>query len=325
MEQSTKVMEWVAYGLIGAFTGFTCACMTSIEEHIHIYRRDTADSWINGSEENLMKGWFVFTGLAIILTLLGSAMTVYYGPGAKGSGVAELIGYLNGVNLPDVFSFETFFTKIFGTILAVTGGLCIGKEGPLAHIGASIGVIVPYFPIPRFKYFHNDKHKRNFIAAGTSAGVSAAFGAPVGGALFAYEISKPNSFWTFSIVWRSFFASTFCMFTLTYTTKMIKWDENMATISTDALKFGKTVVKSPEWTMIPMAVFLGVVCGVLGAAIVYINAKVAMCRKVCIKRGSLKVAEAVLFSLITTTAFFWLPHYFMECKSTDAETLKPEY
>ena len=107
-----------------------------------------------------MKGWYVFTGLAMILTLIGSAMTVYYGPGAKGSGVAELIGYLNGVNYPGIFSFETFFTKIFGTIFAVTGGLCIGKEGPLAHIGASIGVIVLYFPLPRFKYFHNDKHKR---------------------------------------------------------------------------------------------------------------------------------------------------------------------
>ena len=35
------------------------------------------------------------------------------------------------------------------------------------------------------------------IAAGAACGISVAFGAPIGGALFAYEISKPNTFWTF--------------------------------------------------------------------------------------------------------------------------------
>ena len=195
---------------------------------------------IDGSPDNLVKGWFIFSGMAMGLVLLGSALTVYYGPGANGSGVAELISYLNGVNYPNLFAFETFITKIFGVILAVTGGLCIGKEGPLAHIGASIGIITLYLPLPKLEYFHNDMHKRYFIAAGTSAGVSAAFGAPVGGALFAYEISKPNAFWSFPIVWRSFFASVFCMFTLTYTTKVFKSDEDMAKISTDSLKFGQT-------------------------------------------------------------------------------------
>ena len=91
--------------------------------------------------------------MAMGLVFLGSSLTVYYGPGANGSGVAELIGYFNGVNLPKIFSFETFFTKIFGTIFAVTGGLCIGKEGPLAHIGASVGIIVLYLPLPRLEYF----------------------------------------------------------------------------------------------------------------------------------------------------------------------------
>ena len=227
-DKTTKFMEWIAYGMVGSLTGFVAACMTDIEERLHLYRRDITDDIINGSADNLMLGWFVFSGMAMILVCIGSLLTVYYGPGANGSGVAELIGYLNGVNLPNLFTFETFFTKIFGVIFAITGGLCIGKEGPLAHIGASLGVIVLYLPLPRFEYFHNDIHKRYFIAAGISAGVSAAFGAPVGGALFAYEISKPNAFWSFPIVWRSFFASTWCMFTLTYATKVFREDKNMA-------------------------------------------------------------------------------------------------
>ena len=73
-------------------------------------------------------------------------MTTYYGPAATGSGVAEVIGYLNGVNLPGFLQFNTLFTKVIGVSLAVAGKLCVGKEGPLAHIGAVIGASVMYIP-----------------------------------------------------------------------------------------------------------------------------------------------------------------------------------
>ena len=149
-------------------------------------------------------------------------MTVYWGPGANGSGVAELIGYLNGINYPNVISFETFVTKVLGVVLAVVGGLCVGKEGPLAHIGANIGAVVAYLPLPRFAWFQNDTYKRNFIAAGTSAGVSAAFGAPIGGTLFAFEISKPNTFWRFSVVWKVFLSCALSVFTLALVSTAMK-------------------------------------------------------------------------------------------------------
>lgn len=51
------------------------------------------------------------------------------------------------------------------------------------------------------------------IAAGGACGISCAFGAPIGGALFAYEISKPNTFWTFHMLWRVFFATSTSVFT----------------------------------------------------------------------------------------------------------------
>ena len=60
--------------------------------------------------------------------------------------MAELIGYMNGVNYPNFIAFETLVTKILGTVAAVAGKLAIGKEGPLAHIGAIWGVIIAYVP-----------------------------------------------------------------------------------------------------------------------------------------------------------------------------------
>jgi chloride channel 7 len=109
---------------------------------------------------------------------------------------------------------RAFIVKFFGVALAVSAGLCVGKEGPLVHMGAIIGCASPYFPIGISKYFRNDFEKRKLLAVGVAAGVSAAFGAPIGGALFSYELSKPNTFWSFSLTWKVFFASTIATFTL---------------------------------------------------------------------------------------------------------------
>jgi chloride channel 7 len=141
-------------------------------------------------------------------------MTTYYGPAATGSGVAEVIGYLNGVNLPGFLQFNTLITKIIGVSLAVAGKLCVGKEGPLAHIGAVIGVSVLYIPWLGLEHLQNDENKRLFVAAGASCGVSVAFGAPIGGCLFCYELSRPNTFWKFQMIWKVFFACSFGVFTL---------------------------------------------------------------------------------------------------------------
>jgi len=111
--------------------------------------------------------------------------------------VAELIGYLNGVNMEGFLKISTLITKVIGVTLAVAGKLCVGKEGPLAHIGAIVGASILYIPGLGFEHLRNDETKRLFIAAGASTGVSAAFGAPIGGALFCYELSKPNTFWKF--------------------------------------------------------------------------------------------------------------------------------
>ena len=155
-----------------------------------------------------------YCGIAAILGFAAGMMTVYYGPGANGSGVAEMIGYMNGVNYPEFIGINTLITKIIGVTLAVSSRLCIGKEGPLAHIGSIMALLPVYLPVESFKTLRNDNVKRQLIAAGGSAGVAAAFGAPIGGALFAYEMSKPTSFWTFSMIWKTFITCSFSVLLL---------------------------------------------------------------------------------------------------------------
>lgn len=90
--------------------------------------------------------WLFYAFFSVALVLISTVMTVWWGSGAAGSGVAEVVGYVNGVNYPDCINHKTFFTKIIGVVLAVAGGLCVGKEGPLAHIGANVGAAIVSLP-----------------------------------------------------------------------------------------------------------------------------------------------------------------------------------
>ena len=165
-------------------------------------------------------------------------MTTYYGPGAAGSGVAEMIGYMNGVNYPGFIAVETLITKVFGVVFAVSARLCVGKEGPLAHIGSNWGLLTIYLPNLGFEFLRNDEDKRVLLAAGGSAGVAAAFGAPIGGALFAYEMSKPATFWEFKMIWKTFIT---CSFSVIFLKFLINWahDGAISESATSLIKFGK--------------------------------------------------------------------------------------
>lgn len=134
-------------------------------------------------------GWIFFTLISTSLAFMAAVLVVYISPAAANSGTAEMISYLNGVNNSEWFGLRAFFVKSFAIILSGVGGLCVGKTGTFAHIGAMIGIGVLYLPIRGINYFHIDARKREFVAAGMSCGMAVAFGAPIGGTLFGFEIT----------------------------------------------------------------------------------------------------------------------------------------
>lgn len=101
--------------------------------------------------------------------------------------------YRNGCpvinNWPNGFIsfYQTLICKVVGVIFSVAGGLACGKEGPMIHAGAVVAAGISQgrsttlnkdFKI--FEYFREDHEKRDFVSGGAAAGVSAAFGAPIG-------------------------------------------------------------------------------------------------------------------------------------------------
>lgn len=135
------VLLGVSIGVIGFFMDFL--------EMMLVWVKDNNTQKLI-ENENATISWLFYTFFSVLLIMIAAVMTTWYGTGSAGSGVAEVIGYLNGVNYPLCIDISTLITKIFGVVLAVAGGLAVGKEGPLAHIGANIGAGI--VALPSYEY-----------------------------------------------------------------------------------------------------------------------------------------------------------------------------
>jgi hypothetical protein len=78
--------------------------MTLLEEFLV----STRNSWIESIlivKFGTFATWSFLMAWCIIIAGIASFITINIGPGALGSGVPELMSYLNGVNYPKLISF----------------------------------------------------------------------------------------------------------------------------------------------------------------------------------------------------------------------------
>ncbi|KAI9661478.1 MAG: hypothetical protein M1831_003000 [Alyxoria varia] len=130
----------------------------------------------------------------------GTARKVMYM--AAGSGIPEIKTQLSGFVIPHFLDFKVLVVKAVGAVFAVSTGMCLGKEGPFVHISACVGNLVAC-AFPRFR--ENGRKMREFLSAAIAAGLAVAFGAPIGGVLFAYE--EMSTYFPRKVLWRAFLCS----------------------------------------------------------------------------------------------------------------------
>jgi chloride channel protein, CIC family len=78
-------------------------------------------------------------------------------------------------------NFRIALVKLLGGTIALGSGFFLGREGPTVQLGASVAApLTNWLPT-------TSQHKRQLIAAGAGAGLTAAFNAPLAGVVFVLE------------------------------------------------------------------------------------------------------------------------------------------
>ncbi|MDR3281159.1 MAG: ClC family H(+)/Cl(-) exchange transporter [Synergistaceae bacterium] len=96
-----------------------------------------------------------------------------------GSGIPQVKGIILGY-FKDTW-FSTLIAKFVGGVAAITAGLSLGREGPSIQLGACVAEGTGNL------LAKSRTERKILIAGGASAGLAAAFNAPLAGVVFAFE------------------------------------------------------------------------------------------------------------------------------------------
>ncbi|XP_062499246.1 chloride channel protein D-like [Corticium candelabrum] len=227
-------VRWMMCFFIGGLISVIYRGVSYVNEKVGEAHYEVLENLV---EEGNLAGAF-FANTAIMLTLALTAVSlVLWEPASGGSGIPEVIGFLNGVSAERLMDLSTFIAKLLGVMCAVSSGLFVGPEGPTIHIGALLGAFILRSIVvvcKRFNIFRslqrlkNDKDERDFVANGAAGGIAAAFHAPIGGVIFALE--EAISYFNAKLVARTYLTCAAAYYVLFFLeTHGSKFDTNLFT------------------------------------------------------------------------------------------------
>ncbi len=166
----TLIIEGVVIGLItGALISVFRLMLTGADR-----LRGMMVSWAHtGAGPAIACGLILLAVAALVSLLLG------FEPDTAGSGIPQVEAELRGRK--DMNWLRVIAGKMAGCALAIGGGLALGREGPSIQLGAMVG---KGFARARGSLLTEE---RLLLTCGAGAGLSAAFGAPLAGAIFTLE------------------------------------------------------------------------------------------------------------------------------------------
>ncbi|MDO4313172.1 MAG: ClC family H(+)/Cl(-) exchange transporter [Eubacteriales bacterium] len=222
--------------LVGAVGGLVVLLYRLLLEYAATWLKAALD-YAKGAPLRIA-GWFVI--LMIFAVIVGKLLT--WEPLISGSGIPQLEGEMTGQleqNWRKVLS-----AKFAGGFLCILGGMSLGREGPSIQLGAMAGKGISRI-LDRGK-----TEERFLLTCGASAGLSAAFNAPLAGVMFSLEEVHKN----FSVsVLLSVMAAS------------LTADYLSASIFGMKSVFQFDIVHSLPQSYYWMILILGVILGVLGA------------------------------------------------------------
>lgn len=166
------VLQLVVDGaLVGAFGGFLAASF----RYLLIYFDHLRVDLMGAIDPLSVTVWML---LACLMGFLVHKI-LSWEPLSGGSGIPQIEGEMMG--LFDMNAKKVLLAKYIGGSLTSLGGFSVGREGPSIQVGGATGKIIANLlkrPL---------RQTRILISAGAGAGLTAAFSAPVSGAIFIFE------------------------------------------------------------------------------------------------------------------------------------------
>lgn len=172
-------------------------------------------------------------------------------PGAKGSGIIQVMVWLRGLPVP--MGWKVALVKLLASGVAIGGGLPVGPEGPSIQIGASMakesaGVVGA-----------KGSTRRSAVAIGSGAGLAAIFHSPLGGLVYTLEeLLKKADIRVNAIAAFATFATVAWTRLLSSAPTSPAWMRNLAPIVVDPSR-----IDTFRLVDIPFLLLLGVLAGLL--------------------------------------------------------------
>jgi len=307
----TTLLKWIASFLVAACVSVISVFVTGCTELLDGARYKAFSPMLSDHPES--KGFGFLTWLCVTMSSVviccGSAGLVYYHPPAGGSGLPHVISFLNGVVVKGMLTTRTLLVKIGSCVLCNSCGIPVGAEAPMIHLGAIVGARIGAWT--HFDRFRNDKDTRDFATLGAACGISAAFGAPIGGMLYIME--EVSSHWDHRGTWRMFFSTM-----ITHLVKAVIFNALLSLLGYEALGglsnhttilFEDKERNNPiKWTATIPAATVGLVGGVLAAAFTKLNISIQKWRKqVIFPSPRRKFLEPVIVTAIYVTLAVIVP------------------
>ncbi|KAF2204290.1 hypothetical protein GQ43DRAFT_478363 [Delitschia confertaspora ATCC 74209] len=241
-----------------------------------------------------------FVLFSILFAVCASILVQNFAIYAKHSGIAEIKTVLGGFVMRRFMGAWTLIVKSLGLCLAVASGLWLGKEGPLVHVACCCANLF-------MKLFSNvnsnEARKREILSAAAAAGISVAFGSPIGGVLFSLE--QLSYYFPDKTMWQSFVCAMVAAVTL----------QAFNPFRTGKLVLYQVTYHSGwhDFELVPFAI-LGIIGGVYGGLFIKLNMRIAEWRKT---RTWMKnpVLEVVAVTLVTALVNY--PIKFMRAQASE--------
>lgn len=266
----------------------------------------------------------VYTVLSLVFAASACLLVLMLSPSAKLSGIPEIRAMIFGSQPSSEFlAPKTLIVKTIGLCLSVGSGLWIGKEAPLVHLAGCCTQLCVQALLEtehKVKGLHksiNEDHDllikrvrdivRDLLPACAAAGISVAFGTPIGGVVYALECVSSSYSNSSRSMWYSFVTAMAAAVSL----------QTVNPFHSGQLVLFHVAYDRP-WHIFEVAIFalIGALGGLFGTALIWVNSRVRAFIKADSLPAFLKDDLAQVAAVSVLTSIVGYPFRYMRIPSS---------